>query len=92
MSNTSLTDLPTDVQEELDDVPVSTRLVLQVLLASDEDLTKTELVESTRLAERTVDRSVRELQSADLINGRPDPRHPQRKVYSPEPSLEGVSD
>lgn len=91
MSNTLLTDLPTDVQEGLDDVPVSTRLILQVLLASDEDLTKTELVESTRLAERTVDRSVRELQSAGLIETKPDPRHPQRKVYSPDSSVEGVS-
>lgn len=64
-----------DDRDRLADLPPSAKYILAILLAADEPLGQSEVIERTALPERTVRNGADRLEEAGLIESGPPPNH-----------------
>jgi len=72
-----------DAPPPTDSLPVTARWIYTIL-RDDGAHTPSELADRTRCGDRTVQRALRQLRQADLVECRTDPEDPRRTLYVPK--------
>lgn len=71
----------TGLDPRVADLPPSARLIYYALREADSALTRTEIIEDTALHPRTVRDELRELREAGVVESRPSPADPRRRLH-----------